>query len=75
MIYKHGLLIRFIYLYIFYARLNVSKDCYVSLTKQVNICHFLHSDYQTTLSLTIQFNNSHLFANSVDVKQSYMTHK
>ena len=37
------------------------------------ICKQVQLDDQTALFLTIQFNASHLFAHSLDVKQFYLT--
>ena len=55
-------------------QLNGSKYCYVSLTVQLNIRNlFTHLSDQTVLFLPIQFSSSHLFGQSLNVKQFYLT--
>ena len=54
------------------TQLNRSQYCYVSLTIQLN--SHLFTSGQTVLYLKIQFNISHLFAHSLNIKQFYLTH-
>ena len=57
------------------TKLNGSKYCYISQTIQLNITDlFTHND-KTILFLTIQFNISHLFALSLNVKKFYLTYR
>ena len=64
MIYKHKA-----------TKLNGSKYCYVSLRIQLNINHFIYTQLndQTVLFQTIHFSKGHLFAQSLNVKQFYLT--
>ena len=54
--------------------LNGSKNCYVSPTIQLNICHLLTHKLNDQIDqfLTIQFNISNLFVYGLNAKQFYL---
>ena len=55
---------------------NGSNYCFISLTNQLNISHlFTQLNDQTVLFQTVQFNTSHLFEFSLNVKQFYLTNR
>ena len=57
----------------FSPQLNGSKYCYVSLLIQHQLFVCTQLNNQTVLFLTIQFSISHLFADSLNIKQFCLT--
>ena len=59
-----------------FAQLNYSKYCYVSLIIELNISHlFTQLNDLRIIFLTIQLSTSHFFAQSLNVKHFYLTHR